>query len=287
MASAFVVAEPRSRLARLLPAGLVALAWILIAVHAWVLLAAAWPFTTDDAWITLRYARNLAAGEGVTWNAGDPPVEGYSNFLYVVIGAAALRLGLGLPELLKILGTGFLAVALAAQFVLCRRRAGDPIGVVPSVVFLSYWSVPLWTVSGLETPAYVAFSMLAFVALDRWRAEAVESGAPSRRADLRALGAGLWILLAALTRPEGPLVGIALAAGLLLGRRSRAAGDGEPAPGAGARWRGFALMLVTSALPYGFYAAWKLVHFGSLLPNSVRCKALYPGDPFQLPGDAL
>src|SRR5438128_1280326 len=32
-----------------------------------------WPFTVDDSFITLRYARNLAAGYGPTFNPGEPP----------------------------------------------------------------------------------------------------------------------------------------------------------------------------------------------------------------------
>jgi arabinofuranosyltransferase len=33
----------------------------------------------DDAMISMRYARNLAAGHGLVWNPGAEPVEGYTN----------------------------------------------------------------------------------------------------------------------------------------------------------------------------------------------------------------
>ena len=36
-------------------------------------------FVTDDAWISVRYAENLARGEGPVWNPGGERVEGYSN----------------------------------------------------------------------------------------------------------------------------------------------------------------------------------------------------------------
>ena len=54
-----------------------------------VLLAAAlcaWnaEFFHDDAYIALRYARNLAEGHGLGWNPGDR-VEGYSSFLHVAL----------------------------------------------------------------------------------------------------------------------------------------------------------------------------------------------------------
>src|SRR4029077_5032767 len=36
----------------------------------------------DDGMISMRYARNFAHGAGLVWNAGQHPVEGYTNFLW-------------------------------------------------------------------------------------------------------------------------------------------------------------------------------------------------------------
>ena len=41
-----------------------------------------WRFrwTCDDAFITFRYAKHLARGDGLTFNPGEsPPVEGFTN----------------------------------------------------------------------------------------------------------------------------------------------------------------------------------------------------------------
>ncbi len=35
----------------------------------------------DDAFISYRYARNLADGFGLVWNLGEAPVEGFTNLL--------------------------------------------------------------------------------------------------------------------------------------------------------------------------------------------------------------
>ena len=57
--------HPRLPLVSAVIAALVVLAW--------------WNrFIQDDAFISFRYA---AAGHGLTWNPGEAPVEGYSNFL--------------------------------------------------------------------------------------------------------------------------------------------------------------------------------------------------------------
>ena len=54
-------------------------------------------FLLDDAFISFRYARNLADGYGLVWNIGER-VEGYTNFLWVCLMAAGIRLGIE-PEI--------------------------------------------------------------------------------------------------------------------------------------------------------------------------------------------
>src|SRR3989442_1133365 len=49
-------------------------------------------WTSDDAYISFRYARNLVHGLGLVYNAGER-VEGYSNFLWTLWCALGLRLG--------------------------------------------------------------------------------------------------------------------------------------------------------------------------------------------------
>src|SRR5919107_836564 len=51
-------------------------------------------FVTDDAFITARYAENLAGGAGFTFNPGGPRVEGYSNPLLVSLEAFGATFGL-------------------------------------------------------------------------------------------------------------------------------------------------------------------------------------------------
>src|SRR5687767_8859993 len=58
----------------------------------------------DDAFISFRYADNLARGLGLVYNSGER-VEGYTNFLWTVLLAGGAAVGIQLP---------LLAVALAA-----------------------------------------------------------------------------------------------------------------------------------------------------------------------------
>ena len=63
-------------------------------------------FITDDAFISFRFSRNLALGHGLRYNLGEHvPVEGYSNFLWVVIGAGFEFLHLDLTLFMPLLST--------------------------------------------------------------------------------------------------------------------------------------------------------------------------------------
>src|SRR5437870_1391519 len=53
-----------------------------------------WPLV-DDAMISMRYARNLADGHGLVWNAGGDHVEGYTNFGWTLL--MGLFHAVGLP----------------------------------------------------------------------------------------------------------------------------------------------------------------------------------------------
>ena len=82
-------------------------------------LSAAWPFTTDDAYITFRYGRNLAEGAGLTWNPTGPMVEGYSNFLYVLLSALVIASGMSLA-MIKWIGLAALAIrSMVGKAAIC------------------------------------------------------------------------------------------------------------------------------------------------------------------------
>lgn len=78
---------------------------VFVAVILFVLmLLYVWNFTVDDAFISFRYSEHLANGFGLLWNIGQPPVEGYTNFLWVVIIAVPFLLKLDPIISTKIIG---------------------------------------------------------------------------------------------------------------------------------------------------------------------------------------
>ncbi len=176
----------------------------------------------DDAFITFRCSRNLADGLGPYYNAGEH-VEGYTNFLLMLLIAAVVRVGgpeAALPAakaigLLAGLGTLVLTQMLCAAWVRrIRSMAGSAalLAWSASAIVAGNTAFALNSTTGLETTLF-AF----WIALGLWQLQAA-----SDRRGWR--GAGLSFALAALTRPEGAWIfGGVVAARLVLAEWSDAA----------------------------------------------------------------
>src|SRR4051812_5661986 len=70
----------------------------------------------DDPFITFTYSKNLANGAGIVWNPGEAPVEGYTNFTWMILNAFAIAIGLHPLLFSKIIGVIFTLVMVALPF---------------------------------------------------------------------------------------------------------------------------------------------------------------------------
>jgi len=221
----------------------------------------------DDAFISFRYSWNLAHGEGLVYNPGEH-VEGFSNPLQVLLFTLILSIvGWTLPATLAAAKTiGLLAglAALTGLHGLAREalrnwpewgRASPWLALLP--VALAAGSPPLAAaaMTGLETTL-----LAALLTLGLW-AQAVELRTGRRR------GAAILLALAALTRPEGVLLAVAIAAGGLLAARVTA----EPVDRGRLR-----LPLITLFAILAATLGWALFRYlyfdGQLLPNTYQAK---------------
>jgi hypothetical protein len=209
-------------------------------------------FVTDDASISLRYARNLADGHGLRWNIGEDPVEGYSNFLHVLLGALALKLGLPALAVLRLLNQAAILGVVAVVFDLAHRRLGSRRWATAAAVLVALHP-PLfyWGSSGLETGLYTLLvCSCLYVVGDGTRPRTIWTALP--------------FLLAALARPEGAVAFVAVMGIGLASDAVRRRPDFLRR-----HWRWAVLFLVL----YGAYVGWRISYFGHLLPNSVYYKA--------------
>ena len=223
-----------------------------LAVLTGFLLASAlsfWPYTVDDAFISLRYGQNLVEHGELAWNRGEA-VEGFSNPLWTLYGA--LLVAIGAPPVLGLKLGGLLAALLCvpATFALARRlHLGNSAGLVAAAIVATNASLALWAVAGLETASFTLLLVLMV-----WRFE-LEQQRPSARP----LSAALFVLVW-LSRPEAPAYAL-----YVLVRRALSLGS-NPLGRRDARWLGLA------AIPIGAYEIAGLVYYGGLLPATHAAK---------------
>jgi hypothetical protein len=226
--------------------GLVVLAW----------LAAHLDFLVDDAFITFRYAKHLADGHGLVWNIGEhPPIEGFSNFGWVLFCTALEKLGADPALWTRIAGIVSAAVLVALVARLASTRFSDGSTTLWTAAFVA--SLPplaMWATGGLET---MTFSLAVFGVFERLTLD---------RTRPRVLHASLWAASAVLLRADGFVwVAIALAAVFALWLRERAP----------ALLRALLVVAAVTALVAGAYVAFRFAYFGELEPNTARIKVLF------------
>jgi arabinofuranosyltransferase len=229
---------------------LVALAVVVHLTLCWVLRG----FLTDDAWISVRYAENLADGAGPVWNPGGPRTEGFSNPLLVGIEALAHAVGLPAPAAARVVGVASGVACIVLVHAWGRRVVGEAAAGVGALLTACAAPFAAWAVGGLET-LLVALVLTAGT-LELARAD---GGRPWRAAVLFALLP--WL------RPEGLVVVLALVA----------ASEGPGLLLRSTPWRRAARRLAWLAgLPVLSQAALELARwglYGHLLPNSVLYKS--------------
>ncbi len=240
--------NPRlSRFTALLPAAL------LFVFLAWKL-----EFLCDDAFISFRYGKNLAEGNGLVYNPTlDAPVEGYSNFLWVVWLSLLERLGWDVPLLAR-LSSALCALVLVLWVPIHARRrlALVPLTFTATALFAaSLPPVAVWATGGLAT---------APTALAVFGVYTLLLGNPERP---HGIGAGVFAALAGLVRADGAVwvLMILFAASLLwvAGGRPRALK------------RAILQAATIAFLCVGAHVAWRYGYYGDFLPNTAKVKGTF------------
>lgn len=224
---------------------------LIVAAAAWHMYHLAGP--TEDAFISFRFARHLVAGHGLVWNVGEPPVEGFTNFLWVMICAGFDRCRLDVLRASQSLGvaSGLLTILLTYVFARHILRMGRGWSLLPCGMLAVAGPIPLWSTSGLETTFFglLLLTGCGLVAVGQMH-----------RSSAALLGGCLCLLTATLTRPEGFGVFVVTAAlALLLW------------PGGPTR-RQCAVVLAGYLLPFSVYFVWRYTYFGTLWPNTFYAK---------------
>jgi hypothetical protein len=247
-----------------------------------VALSHAWEFTTDDAYISWVYARQLINGQGLLWHGAPAPVEGYSNFLWIILSALIMKLQLPLLTSVKWFSVLSLGGGLLFLYRIGRAFFHPLAAMLPVFLFSHYVGVVWWTVSGLESMFYCALSLLlvwqCMRAMDTASNFAVPGGGRPIYSTKSWLLCNLSLLLLALTRFEGLVWVIPVAVFMTCQMRSRFLNRIQPDKSTMYRW--VFITLFCFVLPYLLYFLWRAYYFGHWIPNSYSCKSLASGQFF-------
>jgi arabinofuranosyltransferase len=216
-------------------------------------------FVQDDAFITFRYADNWLRGEGLVYNPGEPPVEGYSNFLWLLLMAGFMKLGVDPVLASQAVGLVAFAGTLVVLHRIGTRVLGSPAPALLVCLFAgTNYTFSIYATGGLETQLQVFLVLACFLIVVR----SVQEDRWERR---WMIILSLLFALTLLTRPDSALlIGVvALAAAWRVLRSTRSGAD---------KGRIIAYAAVPCLTIVGGWLAWKLGYYGEVLPNTYYAK---------------
>jgi hypothetical protein len=213
------------------------------------------PLAVDDAYITYRYAHNLASGLGFTYNAGRAILSTTAP-LYALLLALGAWLRFDLPSLANAISAVALWIGAMLVFVLGNWERTPWAGTLAALLYIL--SPLLWLSLGLETAVFLALCLGAVLAYRRrylyWTAA--------------------LLALATLARGDGLILTAIIAADYCLAwlrdrRREPESGHGTT------EWMSWQTALVAVGvyvalmLPFAVWLTWQ---FGSPLPATLGAK---------------
>jgi len=215
----------------------------------------------DDPFITFRYARNFAEGNGIVFNVGER-IDGYSNFLYVLIFSLIIKLGLDPVRISLIFGliSGIFTLILIYYFSRKYLSGKGLINYITLYLLAFNGAFAIWSVGLLETNFFtflVLLSVLLFLKGVAFKSEI------ERKSSSALLLSAIVLFLLSITRPEGPII----FASLFITRFIIVLFNKEKIKRQDILWA------TTYILLYLIYFSWHYYYYGKPFPNSFYAKA--------------
>lgn len=203
----------------------------------------------DDAYITYRYAINLARGHGLVFDVGEK-MDAASSILYAVVLGVAYRLQLhDLERVATFLGLasvgGIVFVVFVATHDLTRRRG---VAVLAAIAAGLHGFVSGWAISGMETLAFTfGVTLFVYVAFLDGR---------------RRTASGVLLSVLVWVRVETVLLVVAWLVHVALDARREG-------------WRRWTTPLAAVGVSAVAFIAFKQLYYGTLLPHSFELKRVW------------
>lgn len=216
----------------------------------------------EDAAMIMRYSQHLANGHGIVWNIGEKPVDGATDFLFMVASAALIKLGFTVGQAVR--GIGFVSHILTALIIYFTNRK------------IHNGNIPLSFLSGLYfvfgtglsyVSAYFGTPFFALAAASTWTLSLLL---------MKRQNPNLWLILAfsfsglitGLIRPEGVILACLMLLSIIIYKLSQ---TDSLSLWERARVRGVFSIVIIFGIVFltlgGSYFLWRWDYFGYPLPN--------------------
>jgi tetratricopeptide (TPR) repeat protein len=231
-------------------------------------------FIQDDSFITYRYVKHFAEGNGLVFNIGEK-VEGYTCFLWVILLAFVKILGINFVSASQTLGVLFSLLTLLFTFLISadifRKEPAKSLkpgrentyyyftfSLIAVLLVVSNGAFAYWAASGMET-ALFGFLITLGIYLYLKESTAKQNAFPY---------SSLIFLLASLTRPEGNIIfAVTVIHKVITVMKS----PGENRTRALISKNNLTWLLVY-IVPAVIYMIWRFSYYGYLLPNTYYAK---------------
>jgi arabinofuranosyltransferase len=209
-------------------------------------------FVCDDAFISFRYAKNIAQGLGPVFNPGER-VEGYTNFLWTLLLAAIFKAGGSLVLWSRILSIIFSLATITTFIFWIRQDRKNSLLMYLFPAFLVF-STPffVWSTGGLETAFYTYLVFNAIIVLFY---------AIDQKSKIGLLFSSLLFVATVLTRPDGILfwsLSSVFIVILLIRQKLN--------------FKSLLSFIIPFIIIYGSYYYWRFDYYGKLFPNTFYIK---------------
>jgi arabinofuranosyltransferase len=210
----------------------------------------------EDSFISFRFAKNLAEGYILVWNIGELPVEGFTNFLWVLICTLGTIAGFNIILFAQFFGITASIFTIFYVYKISRQIGFDQSTALLPCLFLAV-SGPFatWASSGMETNLFTFFLVgSAYHSISFWKSGKNKSLSVSF----------LFCFLATLTRPEGFGIFLLLLFSHIIFYLKKEKPGRNKKP------------LIVGALvylvPFIIYFTWRYTYFGFVLPLTFYAK---------------
>lgn len=203
----------------------------------------------EDAAIIMRYAKHIAGGYGIVWNIGERPVDGATDFLYMMLLAILNKAGISLELAVRLVGFVSHILTVAIIYIAIRKLHGINrwVALIPAI-YLAIGPAIAYIVAFFGTPFFTLFTCITWCLAYKL--------IKGNNSHIISLIFALSALVMGLIRPEGVFLAIFILSAILYVKGFKESK------------RVLLYFIVTFTVLGGLYFFWRWRYFGYPLPNT-------------------